>query len=110
MAYFLPRDTWVKFFVSLIKPSQTTLNSSSSNTLLVITGLRVWSSPNSWLIELILPIQNLSLFTSTVCEFAVCKIKNVAKKYLTRDNLSVVILDPQPMNQDLTPKGRPHVH
>lgn len=38
------------------------------------------------------------------------QIKNVAKKYLTRDNLSIVILDPQPMNQDLTPKGRPHVH
>jgi zinc protease len=38
------------------------------------------------------------------------QIKNVAKKYLTRDNLSIVILDPQPMNQDLSPKGRPHVH
>ena len=38
------------------------------------------------------------------------QIKNVAKKYLTRDNLSIVILDPQPMNQVLTPKGRPHVH
>lgn len=38
------------------------------------------------------------------------QIKNVAKKYLTRDNLSLVILDPQPMNQNLSPKGRPHVH
>ena len=38
------------------------------------------------------------------------QIKNVAKKYLTRDNLSLVILDPQPMTQNLSPKGRPHVH
>ena len=38
------------------------------------------------------------------------QIKNVATKYLTRDNLSVVILDPQPMNQNASPKGRPHVH
>ncbi len=38
------------------------------------------------------------------------QIKNVATKYLTRDNLSVVILDPQPMTQNLSPKGRPHVH
>ena len=38
------------------------------------------------------------------------QIKNVATKYLTRDNLSVAILDPQPMNQNASPKGRPHVH
>ena len=38
------------------------------------------------------------------------QIKNVATKYLTRDNLSVVILDPQPMTQNLGPKGHPHVH
>jgi zinc protease len=38
------------------------------------------------------------------------QIKNVATKYLTRDNLSIVILDPQPMTQNLSPKGRPHVH
>jgi zinc protease len=38
------------------------------------------------------------------------QIKNVATKYLTRDNLSVVILDPQPMTQNASPKGRPHVH
>ncbi len=38
------------------------------------------------------------------------QIKNVATKYLTRDNLSVVILDPQPIPKDSSPKGRPHVH
>lgn len=38
------------------------------------------------------------------------QIKNVAKKYLIKDNLSVVMLDPQPMNQDSRPKGHPHVH
>ena len=38
------------------------------------------------------------------------QIKNVATKYLTRDNLSLTILDPQPMTKDLSPKGRPHVH
>ena len=38
------------------------------------------------------------------------QIKNVATKYLTRDNLSLTILDPQPMTKDLSPKGRPHAH
>jgi zinc protease len=38
------------------------------------------------------------------------QIKNVAKKYLTRDKLSIVILDPQPMTEATLPKGRPHVH
>jgi len=38
------------------------------------------------------------------------QIKNVATKYLTREKLSIVILDPQPMTQDTSPKGRPHVH
>lgn len=38
------------------------------------------------------------------------QIKNVATKYLTRENLSIVILDPQPMTQDNISKGRPHVH
>jgi len=38
------------------------------------------------------------------------QIKNVATKYLIRDNLSITILDPQPLTQDLGPKGRPHVH
>ncbi|MEY4261416.1 MAG: Peptidase domain protein, partial [Pseudomonadota bacterium] len=38
------------------------------------------------------------------------QIKNVATKYLTRDKLSIVILDPQPMTEATLPKGRPHVH
>jgi zinc protease len=38
------------------------------------------------------------------------QIKNVATKYFIRENLSVVILDPQPMTKNLSPKGRPHVH
>jgi len=38
------------------------------------------------------------------------QIKNVATKYLIRDYLSITILDPQPLTQDLGPKGRPHVH
>lgn len=39
------------------------------------------------------------------------QVQMVAKKYLTRDNLTVATLDPQPIDpNDKTPKGKPHVH
>lgn len=37
------------------------------------------------------------------------KVQQVAKQYLTLDNLTVAILDPQPIT-DNKPKGKPHVH
>jgi zinc protease len=39
------------------------------------------------------------------------QVQLVAKKYFSRDNLTVATLDPQPIDpNDNTPKGKPHVH
>jgi len=39
------------------------------------------------------------------------QVQAVAKKYFSRDNLTVATLDPQPIDpNDNTPKGKPHVH
>jgi zinc protease len=37
------------------------------------------------------------------------QVQAVAKKYLNPDNMTIAVLDPQPMT-DTAPKGRPHVH
>ncbi len=37
------------------------------------------------------------------------QVQQVAKKYLRKDNLTVAVLDPQPIT-DTKPKGKPHVH
>jgi zinc protease len=38
------------------------------------------------------------------------QIQSVAKKYLVKDNLTVATLDPQPIDPNAKPKGKPHVH
>ena len=39
------------------------------------------------------------------------QVQAVAKKYFSKDNLTVATLDPQPIDpNDNTPKGKPHVH
>lgn len=38
------------------------------------------------------------------------QVQAVAKKYLVADNLTVAILDPQPIDPNAKPKGKPHVH
>lgn len=38
------------------------------------------------------------------------QVQAVAKKYLNRDNLTVVTLDPQPIDPNAKPKGKPHDH
>lgn len=38
------------------------------------------------------------------------QVQTVAKKYLVQDNLTVATLDPQPMNPNAKPQGKPHVH
>ena len=37
-------------------------------------------------------------------------IQDVIKKYFHDDALTVVTLDPQPLDKNKTPKGRPHAH
>lgn len=38
------------------------------------------------------------------------QVQEVARKYLVRDTLSVATLDPQPMDPNAKPKGKPHDH
>jgi len=38
------------------------------------------------------------------------QIKAVAKKYLIQDHMTVVTLDPQPIDPNAKPKGKPHTH
>lgn len=38
------------------------------------------------------------------------QVQAVAKKYLVKDNLTVVTLDPQPLDPNQQPKGKPHAH
>lgn len=38
------------------------------------------------------------------------QVQAVAKKYLIQDNLTIATLDPQPLDPNAKPKGKPHVH
>jgi zinc protease len=38
------------------------------------------------------------------------QVQDVAKKYFNRDNLTVAVLDPQPIDPNEKPRGKPHAH
>lgn len=38
------------------------------------------------------------------------QIQTVAKKYLVKDNMTVATLDPQPIDPNAKPAGKPHIH
>jgi zinc protease len=38
------------------------------------------------------------------------QVQVVAKKYLVKDNLTIATLDPQPIDPNAKPQGKPHVH
>lgn len=38
------------------------------------------------------------------------QVQAVAKKYLVKDNMTVVTLDPQPIDPNAKPAGKPHIH
>ena len=38
------------------------------------------------------------------------QVQAVAKKYLVKDNMTVATLDPQPIDPNAKPQGKPHVH
>jgi len=38
------------------------------------------------------------------------QVQAVAKKYLIQDNLTIGSLDPQPMDPNAKPQGKPHIH
>jgi zinc protease len=38
------------------------------------------------------------------------QVQQVAKKYLVKDNLTIATLDPQPIDPNAKPQGKPHVH
>ena len=38
------------------------------------------------------------------------QVKIVAKKYLIKDNMTIAVLDPQPIDPNAKPVGKPHIH
>jgi zinc protease len=38
------------------------------------------------------------------------QVQAVAKKYLVKDNMTVAVLDPQPIDPNAKPVGQPHIH
>jgi zinc protease len=38
------------------------------------------------------------------------QVQAVAKKYLVKDNLTIATLDPQPIDPNAKPQGKPHIH
>jgi zinc protease len=38
------------------------------------------------------------------------QVQQVAKKYLVKDNMTVTTLDPQPIDPNAKPVGKPHIH
>jgi zinc protease len=38
------------------------------------------------------------------------QVQAVAKKYLLKDNMTIATLDPQPIDPNAKPIGKPHIH
>lgn len=52
----------------------------------------------------------LDITTQKLKQITPAQVQAVAKKYLTRDNMTVAVLAPQPIDPNAKPKGKPHVH
>jgi len=55
------------------------------------------------------PWKMLKDYPARLSAVTAAQVQAVAKKYLQADNMTIAVLDPQPMT-DTAPKGRPHVH
>jgi zinc protease len=49
-------------------------------------------------------------YTNKIKKVTSEQIQMVAKKYLVDEALTLVTLDPQPLDPNYTPQGKPHVH
>ncbi len=54
--------------------------------------------------------KNLQDYPSKLKAVTAEQVQAVAKKYFVKDNLTVAILDPQPIDPNAKPQGKPHVH
>ncbi len=56
------------------------------------------------------PHSLMDQYTSNIKKVTSKQVQDVAKKYLIDEKLTIVTLDPQPIDPNRKPKGRPHVH
>lgn len=52
----------------------------------------------------------LDAYPNKIREITSAQVQAVAKKYLVKDNMTVATLDPQPLDPNKKPTGRPHLH
>ena len=56
------------------------------------------------------PHSLMDQYTNNIKKVTSKQVQDVAKKYLIDEKLTIVTLDPQPIDPNRKPKGRPHVH
>jgi len=56
------------------------------------------------------PHQLMDQYTNKIKAVNSKQVQAVAKKYLIDEKLTVVTLDPQPLDRNHKPQGRPHAH
>lgn len=54
--------------------------------------------------------KNLKDYPAKLSAVTSAQVQAVAQKYLVKDNMTVATLDPQPIDPNAKPKGKPHVH
>lgn len=54
--------------------------------------------------------KTLDIYASKIRAVTSAQVIAVAKRYLVKDNMTVAILDPQPLDPNAKPKGQPHMH
>lgn len=56
------------------------------------------------------PWQLVNTYSESLKAVTSAQIQAVASKYLVKDNMTVVTLDPQPIDPNAKPQGKPHTH
>ena len=55
-------------------------------------------------------MENLKDYPAKLSAVTSEQVQAAAKKYLVKDNMTVAILDPQPIDPNAKPQGKPHTH
>ena len=56
------------------------------------------------------PYAIIPAYTEKLKAVTPAQVQMVAKKYLVKDNMTIAVLDPQPIDPNAKPVGKPHVH
>ena len=56
------------------------------------------------------PYAMIAAYTEKLKAVTPEQVQMVAKKYLIKDNMTIAVLDPQPIDPNAKPVGKPHVH